>query len=573
MHPLFDKIAFDEIEFSEEVKRGRASIDLKDSGGYLSNILKTSTKHIPGFKYVGYRYLNPFEEFESYLIQGDGKPKQGKVGLDVSRTSIRKVIFEFSYNDVPIYKPLYLLALNNEGTFHISDTEWYNMPILSDKIIAFFGGALFFKPFNTKLNVRDMEWQLKINGNITTEIILYVDKFYALRKFKNSSFGTPATPFLLYLLARYGVEGMLKKFIRNKTFIITDNLETIMKYNSEKKYMVYTSCNSKIRRLKAKKYEKHQMAVIIDSKANDFIKILATSIIYAFDIFPNLANEYKDVTTNEDDILFWKVLVGKIEFKNSLASTGYTSAMYEFEAVMDRYVDAISSEECYAAGYKIDDFWDFIYYSGKIFKKLKSESLSNRFDISEKHLEVNYYVLYNIIEGFNKAFADIGKQVKANSISWSSVNKIVNGDKIKPMLILKIVQNSTKVLSSLLVTSTSANRYFKVTCMMDIQERGTGVKAPTKNSSNIFPPSIQKMRGGHAYVGSMFGLNKTAPSPLLRLNPNAKFGPKGEVLLTDQQKINCEIIDIAMNNIIRDNDEANKFINEFSTNDETILKD
>jgi hypothetical protein len=363
--------------------------------------------------------------------------------------------------------------------------------------------------------------------------------------------------------------------MNNKTFIITNDMDVIARHNEIGKHHIYESANAKIRRLKSKKIEKHNYVVIVDARANDYIKILAASVIYIFDIFPQMAIEYNKVTDVDSDILFWKVIVGRCEFKDGLSSTGYVPAMVEFEAAMDRYVDAISSEECYAAGYKINDFWDFIYTSGKVFRKLKSDAISNKFDISEKHLEVNYYVLYKIIEGFNKAFADINKQVKAKSISWQSVNKILNGEKIRPMTILKIVQSSNKILSSLLVTSTSANRYFKVTCMMDIQERGTGVRAPSKNSSNIFPPTIQILRGGHMYVGSVFGLNKTAPSPLLRLNPNAKFGKKGEVLLTKQEKFNCDIIDIAMNNILNpdDSDAANAFINEFATSDDGILKD
>jgi hypothetical protein len=572
MNELFEELAFSDTEFSQEVKLGRASIDLKDSAEYLGGILQTSTRNIEKFRYVGYRYMTPFEEFDSLLTQGDGKPKQGKVKLDISKTSIRKVIFEFAYDDRPIYKPLYVLALNNEGTYHISDTEWYNMPVLSDKIIAFFGGALFFKPFNTKLNVRDFEWLLNVNGVASTEIILYADKFYQLRKISNPAFGTPNVPFLLYTLAKYGLSGVLKKYIKNKTFIITRDKEEIAKYN-DGKHLIFTTAHSKIKRLKDIKYETHDKAVIIDSNSNDFIRILATSVIYAFDIFPDIANAFEEIRCLEDDIEYWKFLVGKIEFRDDLSSTGYVPAMREFEEAMGRYVDSISSDQAKSAGYNIKDFWDFIYTSGKVFKKLKRQSLSNRFDISEKHLEVNYYVMYHMIEGFNKAFADITKQVKANSISWESANKIVNGEKIKPMSILKIVQSSSKILSSLLVTSTSANRYFKVTCMMDVQERGTGVKAPSKNSSNVFPPSIKKLRGGHVYVGSMFGLNKTAPSPLLRLNPNAMFGKNGEVLLTEQEKINCHLIDVALNNVIKDNDAATEYVSSLATSDDGILKD
>jgi hypothetical protein len=88
--------------------------------------------------------------------------------------------------------------------------------------------------------------------------------------------------------------------------------------------------------------------------------------------------------------------------------------------------------------------------------------------------------------------------------------------KVRKKKIYSIVKSSSVNITLLLLDYSGDCKYPKVTSVLELQERGKNV---TKSKSAVFPKATRHIVGSDCFQGSIYGLNKKAPTPKIKINP------------------------------------------------------
>lgn len=90
-----------------------------------------------------------------------------------------------------------------------------------------------------------------------------------------------------------------------------------------------------------------------------------------------------------------------------------------------------------------------------------------------------------------------------------------------------------------------------------MQSRGNGVKRGTKSQ---FPESTKTLKGHDIVLGSMFFLNKKAPTPRFKMNLYARYDvSSGKMIIPDDIKETIEKLDVLLRGKTESNAQAQVF--------------
>ena len=509
----------EDMSFNDDVAQGLAVKEVRLVAEFLDRILATSHKSVehPEFKYLGYRKLNPFEEFNSEINKLDGTLKASSVPADTTISDVVRYRFTFSFEGELMTRDLFLPHIGLDSTMRISDVRYYVAPVLTDNIISPYKDHIFVKYFVDKIRVVSKEYSLLKNDIEITARIPYVENLYKLKAVTNINFGA-ITPLALFTLVKYGLGN---KF-GNSDVMIVDKGD--LKDYKNDNFIIYSSTGRQLPEMKLIEPVRHNWTIVIPANAGEYVRLLAVSILYAFDALPVLATQYADVRPSER-IEFFKVLLARIQFKDTFSASGMVPSLEEHLRVLDTYTDEVIREMFAMMGLDIKDFYDFIFNVIDNYSYYKKKGLSNDSTIEDKHIEILYYLVYDIIEGFNKCFSGINKQIKNGNGTYNAVFKTLNGKAIRLKTIFQVVKSKKKALP-ITPAITSGDCKVRYITSAEIQERGLGAKEGSNTEASKFPTVIRQLRGMHLYYSMLLYLGKTAPTPLLRINLFARFKNK-----------------------------------------------
>jgi len=542
MNSLINKAKEDRDRFNYKITNGLAKDHLANLVPFLDSVIRASIKSVDSrinLSYLGYRLLTPQEEFE---MQFQSSATYNVV--DVSKSTLYTVVFIFEYEGEVIERPISLPYCEDGGVITLSDTMYAVVPVLSEYIISSTNKGVFVRLMKDKINMVKIERNILVNG-VKQPFPVITSKLY---KFSRNA--EDKLPVGLMLFVKYGFDGVFKKYFDTKVEVL--DLET---YDGkfDKTHNIYSSVSIKPRSLKDNNYIPHNIALAVSKEINSpFMNVLITTLITTFDLINVYSKNIHKVLNTDKEDTFWKVLLGKMIFKNQYTIDKILTTMHEYLEVLKGYIDDITQHKLQESNIFIKDFYDLIALVIKDYNDLVMNSDELSASIEKRYVDINYYIAYKHIEGINRTFYSINQDFNKGKLNKDKLIKILNKHFRKKM-IFSITNTGLNIALNPMDSSVD-NFFTKITSTLEDQNRGSGV---VRSKKSTFPKSTRVIHGEDLYLGTLLYLSKKSPTPRLKINPYADITPTGRFNPTKEEKRTIDKLDSmfkgrANNNMVLD---------------------
>lgn len=552
---LLDMINQESPKISEKVTNGIAKQVLKLSCNYLDDIFKGSIKSLSpnvDFKYIGYRKLTPEEEYYNIILS-----EQNKGGYDIAKSDLYPIELVFEYENIPIKKYIYLPYADNANIITISNTNYFISPVLSDTVISPNDREVFVRLLKDKLIFKSMDYNFIVNKEKIHANIVYSYILKTNYKQLTDNIGKVYCGIALYLLAKYGFKETINRYLGID--LVTDNTTIILvtediEYNN---YNIIESTKVKPRYLKNNNYQGHDLKIGIrkDIEITPLLENIIYTIIYTMDIFPRKVDEYLELyyeSDIENELIFWRILIGRISYMDSYNQTRIYVDMKEHFNMLEGYLDNLIKNKLTEANIYVNNFFDLLSVILSNYGEWLLKSKEYNSNLSNRYIDILYYILYDIIIGFNKVILSINKRAtKSKKIELKEINKILSIE-LSSKKIYSIVKSSQQNLCINLADTTTDLIYPKITAILEDQSRGIGVK---KGSKTQFPFNTRTIKADDIFLGSMLYMSKAAPSPRFRANIFMDYDTySGKINIDEDTKRKLDKLDKLLTGQVKEDD-------------------
>lgn len=428
-------------KFNKNVTEGSAKEILKRLPLELDSIFKDSIKslspQIP-LRYLGFRSMSPEEEFRNIILNASDK------SYDIAISDVYPIEFVFEFNGEKLIKPLFLPYCERGNLMRVSNTYYSITPVLSDTVISPSHNAIFVRLLKDKITINAVARNFIFNGEKVAGSVIYTSIVKTKQLPKSESFGTHFTTIFLYILGKYGLRETLFRYCNVTDFIITDKDVTKLAQD----YNIWESTKIRPKNLKDMGYIGHELKICVSKKhkVTSILENLMFGIIYTLDVLPDEAENILigvNSSVVQDEINQWRIIIGRIAYKNTFSIDRIAQDMVEHFDSLEGYVDSLIQTKLRDNGIRIDDFFDLIALIGQNYNNWVLNSKEYNSDIGNRYIDIVYYVLYDIIIGFNKIILNLNKRAgkKADGMSKKEAWKIIQNN-LFFKTILKLVKTS-----------------------------------------------------------------------------------------------------------------------------------
>ena len=502
-------------KFNKNVVDGSVKQILQLIPEYLDKIFQSSVRSLSSkipLKYLGYRRMCPEEELNRLILSNSNK-----IRYDIAVSDLYVVEYLLEYDGQLISRPLYLPYTDKGNIIRISGTQYTLIPVLSDTVISPSHKEVFVRLLKRKIIFKRHIINFVVNGEKIPGQVIYADIIQVKNLIKDSLQGRVITPMSLYLLGEYGVRETMNRYAKTDKYIITTG--NVDKYKNT--HNIFETTNIKSGYNKEAYYEGSNIKFCLDKSVEitHFLENFIYGFLYVFHALPEYTDDFLDVYKDknvQDELLHWRILLGRIAYKNTFSVDRICQDMEEHFDTLQGYLDNLIKDKLTENDVHVENFFDLLAYLMENFNMWLINNKEFNSDISNRYIDVLYYILYDIIIGFNMIILSVNKRAskKQDKLSYKEVSKIVSNE-LKTRLIFNLVKSSTMKLCAQLTESTIDIYYPKITSLLEDQSRGTGVK---RGSKTTFPESTKQLKGHDLYIGSLLFLTKQAPSPRFRSN-------------------------------------------------------
>ena len=488
---------------------------------FINSLIRNNIANINpniGLSYEGYRILTPLEEYKFDIANNR---------YDIAKNYLYKVELTFTLNKEPFTRILALPYVEENGSIiYLSDTPYVITPVLTEYSINPTGNEIFIRLLKDKIIAKRLDRNYIKNGEIIRLSYIY-GKVY---KLKNSGI-FDKIPLGLYLFYKEGIMNVFNKRAKvDVKFLRPD--EDVSKY--KEKYNIYESTGVKPKIIKVANYRHHGIKILIPKdQDNVFAQNLIAAIFTSFDMYPEYVTMafFKRLNT-ESENKFWKVLLGKIIFRDGYKLDKLIENMDIHLSLLDSYLDITVKEKLKEIDVYVNDFYDLLSYIVENFLRLTVNSEKRSGDINNRYIEILYYILFNLISGINKAFFKINENYNKGKVSVKEINNVFNKE-VSTRKIYSIIKSSGVNLAIMPIDYTADNLYPKISSFLEDQNRGKGVE---RDKNNAFPKYARQIRAEDSVVGSLLYLPKKSPTPRVRINPFSSIDERtGKFNLSEYQ--------------------------------------
>jgi hypothetical protein len=558
---LTDVIDATSPKFNTNVVNGTAKGILKDIPEFLNDIIMSHMKSLSpkvDLKYVGYRRMTPLEEFRKMFVNENNKST-----FDLANSDLYMVEYIFEYNGRQISRPLYLPFCDRGNLIKISNTNYVITPVLSDTVISPSHKEVFVRLLKDKLTFRSSSRNFVVNGERIPGQIVHTKIVKVNNNQLTDKIGKPLTAVSLYLLGEYGFRETMNRYCGTEQWIVTeDNVD-----NYREEYNVFESTKQKPRSLKEHGYQGHNVKICIHNnvKMTPFLENFIYGLIYTLDILPDNADDAVSVINGvdvENEKLFWRILLGRVTYKNSYSVDRLVEDINDHFDTLQGYLDTLIQNKLKENGIMVNNFFDLLVEILDRYNVWLLNSKEYNSDISNRYIDIHYYILYDIIVGFNRVILNINRRIMKKEISEKEINKIF-ANELSPRKIFSLVKSQAMNLSIMLADYSGDIIYPKTTAPLEDQSRGNGVKRGTKSQ---FPDATKTLKGHDLALGSLLFLTKTAPSPRFRSNLYLDYDLQtGRLIIDDELTKTIEVLDDHLRGRVE-----NKAIETFEITDDNL---
>lgn len=487
-------------KFNHVMMNGLAHHRMAYSIQYLDRFIKYAcqSKTQTHLRYLGYKEMSPKDEIK-FLFN-----KTGRTEYDIAENSIYLVKFFFQYgeSDEVMEHLFYLPYVSRGNTINLSGSKMLVTPVLADKVISIGEHAIFINILTAKYNFSSTIFAVSINGRYERVTIVNTE-LYRNQSKKQEDTTKANTTTLHYLLANDGYTKVMQRllgFVPIMTYkdaleghvVIKSTDQAPQGYIKNKKIYEPTPIRFAV---KVEQYNEHALYVI-------------GNLFYIIDNFPDrLLIEYFDET------IVWKRLLGEI------IHSGNHSLDYLKEKIgahfndLNSLFDDVTTDKLSDVGVNADTLIDLIYV---IFEKFNNwiMTTSSKSLYGNKTYEVESFALANLTSAITRIVLDINKEeLRENKavLEQKSVDKIFK----KYFKTKKVFSLKNEKLFVTSIEYCGDHLYPKNVAMIVQQEADpTNIK-----SNNVNTSERKKISASMATVGSILGLSKGNPTPVVRLNP------------------------------------------------------
>lgn len=510
-------------KFNTNITDGTAGEILKGIPDFLDDLFRRTIADIGvtiPLSYKGYRRLTPKEEFTRSLLNNSNKTI-----LDLAESDFYMIEFLFEYDGRVIVKPLYLPFAGDGNIMRISNTPYIVVPVLSDTVISPSYNEIFVRLLIDKFNIIGQLRTFIINGEKVPGQVVYSKIMKGTPV--GDKIGKPVTPVSLYLLGKYGFAKVLRKYCNITDFIVTnENVDHLRETHN-----VYESTGLKPINLITPGYAPHDIKICIPMKyePTTFLNNFIFGILYVFDILPKTADEFLYLLNGreidgrvyppnvKDEIyIHWRTILGRLSYRDMFSIMRITTDVKDHFNSLDTYLDNFNKIKLQNNGIMVNDFYDMLHYIMLNFDTLLLTSKEYSSDIQNRYIDITYYMTNDIIIAFNKLIQMIKRRSSRKSIvSEKEILKIFK-DELKSKIIYGLISSKQGLNISISPADYVGDiKYMKCTSLLQDQNRGNGVRV---NSNNSFPENTRTLRGPDLYLGSVYFLRKSCPSPRFEFN-------------------------------------------------------
>ena len=452
--------------FNPNVVNGTGAYLFNTIPEYMDDIIRSSIRSLSpkiNFTYKGYRRFVPSEEFSMMYVSENNKPV-----YDIAESDLYLCEYIFEFNGEEIRKPLYMPYAEDGNLLRMSNTQYHIVPVLSDTVVSPSYDAVFVRLLKDKLSFKSTSKSFIVDGNRIPGKVIHTDIVKTSTMNIKDHIGRPLTAVSLYLLGRYGLKYVLEHYAGIKDYIISNQDVS----NIRDKYVVYESTKIKPRSLKETVYNGHDLKICISrkEKISTFLENFIYGLIYSFDILPHDAEDAVSVIHSNnlrEEILFWRILLGRIVYKNSFSVDRIVEDMVDHFDNLEGYLDNLIKVKLRENNIIAENFFDLLVVIMDNYNTWLINSKEYNSDIKNRYIDVLYYIMYDVIVGFNKVILNLNKRVgKKTAITTKEVKKII-GNELNTKKVFTICRASSQSLALLGVDSSLDIKYPKITAILE----------------------------------------------------------------------------------------------------------
>lgn len=473
---------------------------LKTAVNYIDNFIKYScnSKTNTHLRYLGFKVLTPKEEIK-FLFN-----KTSKVIHDIAKNDIYLVKFMFQYGDEEKVREyfFYIPYANKGNIVHLSGNKFLIMPTLADKVISIGDKIIFINILTAKYSFSRTYFSIVVDGSYHRVPIVNTE-LYKNQVKKLDDTTKANTTVMHYLLASYG-------YTRTMEMLLGFVPKPVYDYDKTDKVVIKTAGNPPHGYIREKTlYRPTGICFLVDKdKYNEETLFCIGNIYYILDNFPeNFSIEELDNTAT------WRRLLGEI------IHSGNHGLAYLSEKINAHFNDLSSSFDTITIS-KLKDINveanTLMELLSVIFKNFNSWIMNdeNRSLYYNKTYEVESFVLSHLTSRITRIVLDINKEelrVNGAMLEAKTVDKIFKRYFVT-RAIFSLKKDKQYVAS---IEYSGDHLYFKNTSMVVQQESDfININKPDVNTSER-----KKITASMATIGSILGLSKSNPTPLIRMNP------------------------------------------------------
>ena len=487
-------------QFNRELVEGFCYHRINNAINYIDNFIRYScvSKTNTHLRYLGYKEVSPRDEIK-FLFN-----KTSKVVHDIAENDIYLVKFMFQYGDEtePREYFFYLPYLNKGNVIHLSGNKFLVMPVLSDKVVSIGDKIIFINILTAKYSFTRSYFSIIINDNYHRVPIINTELYKnQVKKLEDTTKAN--TTVMHYMLANYG-------YTKTMQMLLGFVPKPVYDYSGKNKLIFKSTGNIPQGYIRNKQlYQPSIIKFIVDEEQyNEDVLYCLGNIFYILDNFPD------SITIDElDNTTMWRRLLGEIihsgnhglAYLNEKISAHFNDLNSNFDTVTVSKLKDIDIEA--------STLMDLL---SVIFKNFNNwiMNIETRSLYYNKTYEVESFVLSHLTSRITRIVLDINKEELR-----------INGEKLESKTVEKIFKKYfvTRAIFSLkkekqYVTSieySGDHLYFKNTSMVVQQESDfININNPDVNTSER-----KKIVASMSTVGSILGLSKKNPTPLIRANP------------------------------------------------------
>lgn len=545
MRTLAKFIAERTPKFNRELVEGLCFHRIEDAITYIDNFIKYScnSKTNTHLQYLGYTELSYKDEIK-FLFN-----KTSKVVHDIAENDIYLVKFRFQYGDEPEPREyfFYLPFMHKGNIIHLSGNKFLTMPVLSDKVVSVGDKIIFINILTAKYSFTRSYFSVMINDNYHRVSVVNTELYKnQVKKLEDTTKAN--TTVMHYLLANYG-------YSKTMQMLLGFVPQPVYDYGKKDKIIFRSTGNVPQGYYRNKQlYQPTNIKFLVDEdKYNENVLYCLGNMYYILDNFPD------SITIDElDNTVVWKRLLGEI------IHSGNHGLHYLNEKIGAHFNDLNSNFDTITVN-KLRDIDvtanNLMELLGIIFKNFNSWIMNNesRSLYYNKTYEVESFVLSHLTSRITRIVLDINKEelrINGGKLESKTVDKI-----FKKYFVTRAIFSLKKEKQYVGSIEYSGDHlYFKNTSMVVQQESDfINVNNPDTNTSER-----KKIVASMVTVGSILGLSKKNPTPLIRANPYVNIDYATGTILPHPEyndiieKTDRLLANIGLDDSIEDRDEVDR---------------